>query len=166
MSSFSAIRLFLALRLTNVRLIAHVTMPLATMRMVAAKTTHPPQATCGTNSKISTRKASSVTSSVGKVNISSPKRYFDEWAGEWKCAATERPKQTSVMRAATGCTIRMDDKAWRELAGSEKSASEPSGNRLSGSIVSSGLVSVSRARNRIPVSYPILGPLHAPLGVQ
>ena len=27
------------------------------------------------------------------------------------------------MRAATGCTIRMDERAWRELAGSEKSVS-------------------------------------------
>jgi hypothetical protein len=74
MSSFSAIRFFLALRLTSVRLIAHVTMPLATMIMVAAKTIHPPHATCGTNSRMSTRKASSETRSVGKVKINSARR--------------------------------------------------------------------------------------------
>lgn len=78
MSSFSAMRLFLALRLTSVRLIAHVTMPLATIIMVAANTIHPPQPTCGTNSRISTRKASSVTNSVGKVKIRSARRYRGE----------------------------------------------------------------------------------------
>jgi CBS-domain-containing membrane protein len=70
MLSFSAMRLFLALRLTSVRLMAQVTMPLATMMMVAARTIHPPQATCGTKSKMSTRKASSETRSVGKVKMS------------------------------------------------------------------------------------------------
>jgi hypothetical protein len=62
-------RLFLALRLTKVLLIAHVTIPLAVMMMVAAKTIHPPHAMCGTKSRMSTRKASSETRSVGKVRI-------------------------------------------------------------------------------------------------
>jgi hypothetical protein len=67
-------RFFLALRLTSVRLIAHVTIPLATIMIVAPKTIHPPQPTCGTNSRISTRKASSDTKRVGKVKMSSARR--------------------------------------------------------------------------------------------
>jgi hypothetical protein len=35
------------------------------------------------------------------------------------------------MSAAMGCTIRMDERAWRELAGSEKSVSGWSWNRVS-----------------------------------
>ena len=31
------------------------------------------------------------------------------------------PKQISVMRAAMGCTMRIEERAWREAAGSEKS---------------------------------------------
>jgi hypothetical protein len=112
---------------------AHVTMPLATMMMVAASTIHPPQATWGTKSRISTRKARSDTRSVGKVKISSASKYRGEWAGEWKWAATASPKQISVMKAATGCTIRMDERAWRELAGSEKSVSGWSWNSVSAS---------------------------------
>lgn len=77
-SSFSAIRLFLALRLTSVRLMAHVTIPLATMRMVAPSTIHPPHPTCGTNNKISTRKASNDTRSVGNVKINNARRYRGE----------------------------------------------------------------------------------------
>lgn len=74
MSSFSAMRLLRALRLTSVRLIAQVTIPLATIMMVAPSTIHPPHPTCGTNSKISTRKASSETRRVGNVNMSRARR--------------------------------------------------------------------------------------------
>jgi hypothetical protein len=143
MSSFSAMRLFLALRLTRVRLIAHVTMPLATMIMVAPSTIHPPQATCGTNSRMSTRKASRETRSVGKVKISSARRYRGEWAGEWKWAATARPKQIRVMKAATGCTMRIEDRACRDAAGSEKSGVGASLNRRSARMVSLRFLSVS-----------------------
>jgi hypothetical protein len=44
------------------------------MIMVAARTIHPPQATCGTKSKMSTRKASSDTNRVGNVRISKARR--------------------------------------------------------------------------------------------
>jgi hypothetical protein len=84
MSGFSAILFFRAFRLTKVRLIAHVTTPLATMMMVAARTIHPPHAICGTNSKISTKKASRDTRRVGNVRIRRARRYRGEWAGEWK----------------------------------------------------------------------------------
>lgn len=80
---------------------------------------------------MSTRKASRETRSVGKVKIKSASRYRGEWAGEWKWAATASPKQMSVIRAATGCTMRMEDSAWREEAGSEKSGVGPSLNSFS-----------------------------------
>jgi hypothetical protein len=44
------------------------------MIMVAAKTIHPPHAMCGTNSRMSTRKASSETKSVGNVRIKRARR--------------------------------------------------------------------------------------------
>jgi hypothetical protein len=53
---------------------AQVTIPLATMMMVAARTIHPPHAMCGTKSSISTRKARSETRRVGKVRISKARR--------------------------------------------------------------------------------------------
>jgi len=124
MSAFSAIRLFLALRLTRVRLIAQVTTPLATIRMVAARTIHPPHAMCGTNSRMSTKKASSDTSSVGNVKINKARRYRGEWAGEWKCAATASEKHISVMRAATGWMIRIEESECRVAEGSENSEAD------------------------------------------
>jgi hypothetical protein len=57
---------------------------------------------CGMNSKISTRNASSVTSRVGIVRINSASRYRGLLEGEWKCAATARPKHISVKKAAMG----------------------------------------------------------------
>ena len=93
--------------------------------MVAPRTTHPPHAICGTKSKMSTKKASSETNNVGKVNISRASRYRGECAGEWKCAATASTKQISVMNAATGWTIRIEDSECRVAYGSEKSDSEP-----------------------------------------
>lgn len=74
MSSFSAMRFLRAFRLTSVLRMAHVTIPLATIMMVAAKTIQPPQATCGTKSRMSTRKASSETRRVGKVKMSRARR--------------------------------------------------------------------------------------------
>lgn len=127
-------RFFLALRLTKVLLIAQVTTPLATIMMVAASTIHPPHATCGTNSRISTKKASSETSSVGNVSINRARRYRGEWAGEWKCAATESPKHISVRNAATGWTMSIEESECRVADGREKSESAPSGKRSSGSM--------------------------------
>ena len=155
-------RLFLAFRLTSVRLIAQVTIPLATIMMVAASTIHPPQATCGTNSRMSTRKASSVTSRVGNVKIRSARRYRGEWAGEWKWAATESPKHMSVMRAATGCTMRIEDRACREAEGSEKSASELSPKSFSRLGCQLRCLICMAAAINIPVLYPIMGPSHFP----
>jgi hypothetical protein len=81
-SAFSAIRFFLAFLETRVRLIAHVTTPEAVIRIVEARTIHPPHARCGTNSRISTRNASRVTSSVGNRSMSRPRRYRAECEGE------------------------------------------------------------------------------------
>lgn len=116
-------RFFLALRLTRVLLIAQVTTPLATMMTVAAKTIQPPHAICGTNSRMSTRNARSETRSVGNVSINRASRYRGEWAGEWKCAATASPKHINVRKAATGCTIRIEDRECRVADGNENSES-------------------------------------------
>lgn len=102
-------RFLRALRETRVLRIAQVTTPEAMMRIVAARTIHPPHCIWGTNSRMSTRKARRATSRVGKVNIKRASRYLGEWAGEWKWAATARPKQIRVSRAAMGCTIRIED---------------------------------------------------------
>lgn len=64
-------RFLRAFRLTRVRRMAQVTTPEATMRMVAASTIQPPHWVCGTNSKMSTRKARSVTKRVGMVKMRS-----------------------------------------------------------------------------------------------
>lgn len=61
---------------------AHVTIPLARIRMVDTRTIHPPHARCGTNSRISTRNASRVIRRVGIMSMSRANRYFGEWDGE------------------------------------------------------------------------------------
>jgi len=121
MSLFSSILFFLAFRLTSVRLIAQVSTLHTVMMIVAASTIHPPQAICGINSRISTRKASSVMRSVGKVKIKSASRNRGECDGPRKCNAAPRSVQTSVIKAATGCTTRMDERACRLSEGSVKS---------------------------------------------
>jgi len=81
---------------------------------------------------MSTKKASNETRRVGKVSISSARRYRGECAGEWKCAATASRKQISVMNAATGWTMRIEVSEWRVADGSENSVSGAfGGNRLS-----------------------------------
>lgn len=100
------------------------------------------------------------------MKMRSARRKRGECAGEWKWAATASPKQISVIRAATGCTIRIEDSAWRELAGSEKSElgaslkSDSGGNCQFHVRICLSARPVS-ARN-VPVSYPIMGPLHTP----
>jgi hypothetical protein len=101
---------------------AQVTMLEPMMRMVAPKTIHPPHCMCGTNRRMSTRKASRVTSRVGKVRMRRARRYRGEWDGPWKCAATARPKQMRFSRAAMGWTMRMEERLLRVLEGSEKSS--------------------------------------------
>ena len=91
------------------------------MMIVAASTIHPPHAICGINSRISTRKASRVMRRVGKVKIKSASRNRGECDGPRKCNAAPRSVQTSVMKAATGCTTRMDERACRLSEGSVKS---------------------------------------------
>ncbi|KAL9100561.1 MAG: hypothetical protein Q9163_004073, partial [Psora crenata] len=83
-------RLFLVHEIHMVLRIAHVTIPLASIRIVEAKTIHPPQATWGTKSKMSIRKARRVRSNVGIEIMSMEMRYrgecegecrFDDWGG-------------------------------------------------------------------------------------
>lgn len=53
---------------------AQVTTPEAMMRMVAARTIHPPHCMCGTKRRMSTRKAKRATSRVGNVRMSRARR--------------------------------------------------------------------------------------------
>jgi hypothetical protein len=122
MSAFSAMRFLRAFLLTSVRRMAHVTTLDATMRIVAASTIQPPHSTCGTNRRISTRKARRVTSSVGMVRIRRARRKRGEWPGAWKWAAMAREKHIKTRRAAMGCTIRIEDRLVRVVEGSEKSS--------------------------------------------
>lgn len=80
---------------------------------------------------MSTKKARSETSSVGKVKISSARRYRGECAGEWKWAATASEKHIKVMSAATGCTIRIEESECRVAEGKENSSSGALLNKLS-----------------------------------
>lgn len=77
-SAFSAILFLRALRDTKVLLIAHVTIPDATIRIVAARTIHPPHCMCGTKSRMSTRKARRETRRVGNERINNARRYRGE----------------------------------------------------------------------------------------
>jgi len=121
MSLFSSILFFLAFRLTSVLLIAQVSTLHTVIMIVAASTIHPPHAICGINSRMSTRKASSVMRSVGNVKIKSASRNRGECDGPRKCSAAPRSVQTSVIKAATGCTTRIEESACRLSEGSVKS---------------------------------------------
>lgn len=100
---------------------AQVTTPQETRMMVAASTIHPPHCRCGTKSKMSTKNASKDTSSVGRSRISKARRKRGECDGLWKWAAAARQRQTRVRKAATGCTIRIDESDLRALDGRLKS---------------------------------------------
>jgi hypothetical protein len=120
MSAFSAIRFLRAFLLTSVLRIAQVTTLDMMIRMVAAKTIQPPHDMCGTKSRMSTRNASNVTRSVGMVRIRRASKYRGDEEGAWKCAATPRPKHTSVNNAATGWTINMELSVLRVACEREK----------------------------------------------
>lgn len=122
MSAFSAIRFLRAFLLTRVRRIAQVTTLDATMRIVAASMIQPPHSTCGTNSRMSTKKARRVMSRVGMVRMRRARRKRGECPGAWKCAATAREKHIKTSNAAIGCTIRMEDRLVRVVEGNEKSS--------------------------------------------
>jgi len=62
---------------------------------------------CGMKRRISTRKARSVTRSVGKVKINRPRRKRGEWEGPRKWEAPARQVQMRTMKAAIGWTTRM-----------------------------------------------------------
>ena len=61
-------------------------------------------------------------SKVGMVRMRRAKRKRGECPGAWKCAATAREKQIKTSNAATGCTIRMEDRLVRVVEGNEKSS--------------------------------------------
>lgn len=136
MSGFSAILFFLAFLLTRVRRIAHVRMLHAHIKIVAAKTIQPPHSKCGMNSRMSTKKASRVMSKVGKLRISSQRRYRGECAAAWKCDAAARMVQMRVMKAATGWTMRIAESECLVGEGSVKLPSSFCPYRLSCNAIS------------------------------
>lgn len=89
--------------------------------MVAASTIQPAHCKCGTNSRISTRKARRVTRSVGRRRMSKASRNRGECEGPWKWAAPARQRQTRFKNAAIGCTIRMAESDLRVLEGRSNS---------------------------------------------
>src|SRR4051812_5307616 len=103
-------RRFLAFRLTKVLLIAHDTIPLAAIRIVAAKTMYDPHAMCGTKSRTSIRNERSEVIKVRILRMKIPRRYRGEWEGAWKWAAAAITAMTRVNSAAIGCTTRIADR--------------------------------------------------------
>ena len=96
----------------GVRRIAQVMIEEPSIRIVAASTIQTPHCKCGMKSKMSTRNASSVSSRVGMVRMSSERRKRGECEGRWKCAAIARPRHTSTKNAAIGWTIKMEVKLY------------------------------------------------------
>lgn len=159
-------------------------MPLAVISIVATSTIHPPHIRCGTNRRISTRNARRVTSNVGRSKMRRINRYRGEWEGECRCAVAARMKHIRVRSAATGCTIRIDERELRALVGREKSASvlvfpkRPSkrtihsqsggttlnlqGTRVANAPLQSYRLSAAPdiLRSHVLVVYPTLTPLH------
>lgn len=119
-----------AFRLTRVRRIAHDIMPLAAMRIVAARTIYDPQAMCGTKRRTSMRKESRARTRVRMLSMKIPRRYRGEWDGEWRCAAAARIAITRVKKAAMGCTIRMVERVARAAVGRSKLSWSSLLNRL------------------------------------
>jgi hypothetical protein len=95
----------------------HDMIPLRATIAVAAMTRYEPQARWGMNNKTSTSSASRQTRKSMTVMMNRMRRYLDECAGPWKCAAPAMTKMTNVRKAATGWTIRIDDSDSRTLAG-------------------------------------------------
>jgi hypothetical protein len=170
MSAFSAMRFLRAFLLTSVRRIAQVTTLDATMRIVAASMIQPPHSTCGTKSRMSTRKAKRVMSKVGMVRIRRARRKRGECPGAWKCAAIARQKQIKTSNAAIGCTIKIEDRLVRVVEGNEKSSATSPVKRPStryNQYMRGDIASHSNSFSEkcatcpcLPVVYPICGPSH------
>ena len=81
---------------------AQETMPLAAIKIVAARTSQEPQAICGAKSKTSIKNAKREAINVKILSMNIPKRYRGEWDGEWKWAVAPRMSIMSVNNAAIG----------------------------------------------------------------
>lgn len=88
---------------------AQETMPLAAIKIVAARTRYEPHAMCGTKSRTSIRNARRETINVKILSMNIPRRYRGEWDGEWKWADTPRMSIMSAKNAAMGWTMRIAD---------------------------------------------------------
>jgi hypothetical protein len=101
---------------------AHETMPLAAIRIVAARTRYEPHAICGTKSRTSIRKAKRDTIKVRMLSMNIASRYRGEWEGEWKWADAPRMSMMSVKNAAIGWTMRIAESVVLVPDGSSKLA--------------------------------------------
>jgi hypothetical protein len=115
-------RRFLAFLLTKVLRIAHETIPLAAMRIVAARTRYDPHAICGTKSKTSMRKERRASTRVRMLSIKIPSRYLGECDGECRCAAPASTSMIRVKSAATGWIIRIAESVVLVAVGKSKLA--------------------------------------------
>ena len=105
-------------------------MPLAAIRIVAARTRYEPHAICGTKSRTSIRKARRETIKVRMLSMNMASKYRGEWEGEWKWADTPRMSMTRVKKAAIGWTMRIAESVVLALAGRSKLAVWASVNKF------------------------------------
>jgi hypothetical protein len=108
-------------------------MPLAAIKIVAARTSQEPHAICGAKSKTSIKNAKREAINVKILSMNIPKRYRGEWDGEWKWAVAPRMSIMSVNNAAIGWTMRIAERvvlAPDVLVGKSKLADCASSNKL------------------------------------
>jgi hypothetical protein len=89
-------------------------------RIVAARTRYEPQARCGTNSSTSIKNANKQTRKSMNRKINRIRRYLVECDGPCKCDTAAMMVMTSVISAATGCTIRIAESVLRTPDGRSK----------------------------------------------
>jgi hypothetical protein len=131
--------------------------PEMVIKMVDPRTIQPPHCRCGTNNKISTRKASRVTRRVGNSKIRRPSKYLAEWDGECRCPAAASPRATRFMNAATGWTMRRDDRELRVFEGRFQLPASSLAKRPSIAVSGSAMRDLMYI---VPVVYPTRMPLH------
>jgi hypothetical protein len=101
---------------------AQETIPLAAIKIVAARTIQEPHAICGAKSRTSIKNASREAINVKILSMNIPRRYRGEWDGEWKWADAPRMSITRVKNAAIGWTMRIAESVALVLVGSSKLA--------------------------------------------
>jgi len=139
---------------------AQLTIPLAAIRTVAARTRYDPHAMCGTKRRTSIRKESSARIKVSMLRIKTPRRYRGEWEGAWRWAVPARTSMMSVKRHATGWTMRMAESVVRVPTGRSKLAVSSDVKRLAiiEQLVNRFLQSFMFQQRSQAISNPVLSP--------